>query len=89
MSKRNKVLQQLGHAEISIELKNNMITIYHPEDLQVLAKWKAQEDCWSKIWKTIDKLVIDNKGYRYDGNERMVLMPVLVPDFDLMNKEVK
>jgi len=46
--------KERGSASITIELKNEVITVYHNEDGSVLKTFEAYEGSWDRIWKGID-----------------------------------
>ena len=49
----SKIKTAIGAAEIRLELKNNLITIYHCESNKILKQWQASADTWSEL---IDKI---------------------------------
>jgi hypothetical protein len=47
---------ETGAAEITIELKNSVISVYHGEGGKKLYHFKAKEGDWNKIWELFYKL---------------------------------
>ena len=46
-------IERLGEASIMIELKDNIITVYHGTDESILLQYPANKRSWYNIWKGI------------------------------------
>lgn len=53
MSKRNGTILEEGSASVFIKLRRGVITVKHGTDRIVLAKWKANQGDWDRLWTTI------------------------------------
>lgn len=53
-------MNNLGHASIFIELKDNKIRVEHGTDKVTLTEWQAKAGDWDNIWQVINILQAGN-----------------------------